>query len=29
MASMQAPFVGPDILPPQAYAMETISALLA
>ena len=29
MASVQAPFVGPDILPPQAYAMETIEALLA
>jgi hypothetical protein len=29
MASVQAPFVGPDILPPPAYEMETISALLA
>jgi 2-polyprenyl-6-methoxyphenol hydroxylase-like FAD-dependent oxidoreductase len=29
MASIQAPFVGPDILPPQAYEMETISAILA
>jgi 2-polyprenyl-6-methoxyphenol hydroxylase-like FAD-dependent oxidoreductase len=29
MASVQAPFVGPDILPTQAYEMETISALLA
>jgi 2-polyprenyl-6-methoxyphenol hydroxylase-like FAD-dependent oxidoreductase len=29
MASVQAPFVGPDVLPPQAYEMETISALLA
>jgi hypothetical protein len=29
MASVQAPFVGPDILPPQAYEMETIEALLA
>jgi 2-polyprenyl-6-methoxyphenol hydroxylase-like FAD-dependent oxidoreductase len=28
-ASAQAPFVGPDILPPQAYEMETIESLLA
>jgi hypothetical protein len=28
-ASLQAVFVGPYVLPPQAYEMETISAILA